>query len=284
VQDGEEAVFENTTSVPFAQATELFDIDRNGDLRSVTRIEFIDVGTILRVTPQISHEDNILMDVVSEESTFEVVPVRAADLVNDVPETTQNKAETEVMVHDRDTIVIGGLRTSTFTDNVDKVPLLGDIPIFGRLFRSSGKNHDHSELLIFITPTIVDERTQPETVKLAQYDEELAETMRYDRLNDMRKIGALKANGEDVISISIGQRGDLFVEGAMTDLDDLVDRLTDLRTDKTKEVSIRRHPKAPSRLTKRVTDAVDEAGLPYSFDDTTMPFVPRLNELEPELE
>ena len=77
----------------------------------------------------------------------------SADQVSSVPQKTQNRAETLVLVHDKDTIVLGGLRTANFSDTTDSVPLLGSIPLLGRLFRSPRKNHAHSELLIFITTT-----------------------------------------------------------------------------------------------------------------------------------
>lgn len=280
VQDGEEAIFENTTSVPYAQSTAdrpSTRLDASGspviDYRSISRIDFIDVGTILTVLPRIAQEGNILMDITAEDSNFLSVTVIGADQEYSVPEKTQNRTATQVMVRDRQTIVIGGLRTSNFTNDVDKVPFLSDLPLLGRLFRSTKKQHRHTELLIFITPTIVDENTQPEATRLAKLDEGMAQAMRYDRKSFMGRLADSVSRGQNELLVSIGQSGDLFASGALVTLGELREMFFD-EDFSAMMVVIRRHPRAPSGVIMAVTEIAMEAELKIEFDDALVPFVP----------
>ena len=111
MKQGEEATFENTTQVPFATSTTTFG-NVNNTVNSNTQIDFIDVGTILRVTPRITSFDTISMTIDAEDSTFVEVEIFANGEINTLPQKTQNRAQTQVSVVDRETIVLGGLRTS----------------------------------------------------------------------------------------------------------------------------------------------------------------------------
>ena len=283
VQDGEEAVFENTTQVPFSQST----ADRpvsgtdptggfNTQFRSISRIEFIDVGTILRVMPRIAEEGNILLDISAEDSSFEIVTVTGADQENDVPQKSQNLAETQVMVNDRDTLVIGGLRVSNFSDQADKIPVLGDIPLLGRLFKTTKKDHTHRDLLVFITTTIVDERTQPEAMGLAKLDQDIADKMRFDRKDAFERVADRLTDSKDEIFVGIGQSGDYFYEDKTLSLADL--RRVFFSTPKgvARKVVIRIHPRAPESALMELREIVLEADLKLELDDSVRPFVPPL--------
>ncbi|MBM3289717.1 MAG: hypothetical protein FJY92_06160, partial [Candidatus Hydrogenedentes bacterium] len=169
VQDGEEATFENTTDKPFQSVgftgyggTVIDNGGVNDPINDVSsrvipgQVQFIKVGTILKVKPRVNDESNILMTIETEESTAEDKTIIAGGLASTVPQKTQNKAETQVLVNDGQTIVIGGLRSVTVKDDVERVPLLGDLPFVGRLFKTTKKDHLDRELAVFITPTIVD--------------------------------------------------------------------------------------------------------------------------------
>ena len=112
-------------------------------------IKFEEVGTILIVTPHITAENQILMYLKPERSTFEYDP--AGVIIN------TNNAETNVIVSNGQTAVIGGLTTQDEVESEVGVPVLKDIPILGRLFKYTNKRTENRDLVIFVTPTIVDE-------------------------------------------------------------------------------------------------------------------------------
>jgi len=111
-------------------------------------IKFEEIGTILIVTPHITAENQVLMHLKPERSTFEFDP--AGVIIN------TNNAETNVIVNNGQTAVIGGLTTQDETEVELGVPLLKDIPILGNLFKFSRKQTESKDLVIFVTPTIVD--------------------------------------------------------------------------------------------------------------------------------
>jgi type IV pilus assembly protein PilQ len=111
-------------------------------------IKFEEIGTILIVTPHITAENQVLMHLKPERSTFEFDA--AGVIIN------TNNAETNVIVNNGQTAVIGGLTTQDETESELGVPLLKDIPIFGNLFKYSRKETQSKDLVIFVTPTIVD--------------------------------------------------------------------------------------------------------------------------------
>jgi type IV pilus assembly protein PilQ len=112
-------------------------------------IRFEEVGTILNVTPHITAENQILMDLRPERSTYEFDP-------NGVIINTSN-ASTNVIVASGQTSVIGGLTTEDEVESEVGVPLLKDIPLLGRLFKTTTKRLENRDLVIFVTPTIVDQ-------------------------------------------------------------------------------------------------------------------------------
>jgi type IV pilus assembly protein PilQ len=74
-----------------------------------------------------------------------------------VPSIDTRNVATQIAVNNGDTAVIGGIYEETITNNVDKVPLLGDIPFFGYLFKTTGRTSEKQELLIFLTPRVIKE-------------------------------------------------------------------------------------------------------------------------------
>lgn len=133
-----------------------------------TTTKVVDIGIILEVTPQISGDGQIIMDIhpiITEkvgEADFESEDVKIS-----TPVVTVREANTVVKVLDGQTIVIAGLIQENADVKRRKVPLLGDIPVLGALFRQTKNSSERTELIIFITPTIlagtnVDELTQEE--------------------------------------------------------------------------------------------------------------------------
>ena len=272
VQDGQEAIFENTTEVPYA-TTSVNNNIYNPNTTSSTKVEFIEVGTILRVLPRITQNNKILMDIRSEDSSFIIREIISNGEITTVPEKTQNVAETQVLSEDEQTIIIGGLRTTNFTDAKNKVPILGDLPIVGRAFRSTGKNHKQNELLIFITPTIINGRTQPEAQRLAHLDQQLADTLSDDQKTSWER-GMDNYFDRDLF-IAIGQQGDIILNETFVEIDQISTILQEEKH-KGKTVIIRNHPRAPKKLLKELTKIVEESGHESVVDDKSIPFVPNI--------
>lgn len=111
-------------------------------------IKFEEVGTMLHVTPHITAENQILMHLRPERSTYQFDP-------NGVIINTSN-AETKVIVLNGQTAVIGGLTTQDEVDSEVGIPILKDIPLLGRLFKFTEKRVESRDLVIFVTPTIVE--------------------------------------------------------------------------------------------------------------------------------
>ncbi len=138
--DNKEAKIQMGQKIPVKQ------FDESGNVV----IKFEEVGTILKVTPHITAENQILLDLNPERSTYEFDP-------NGVIINTSN-ASTNVIVSSGQTAVIGGLTTEDEVESEVGVPLLKDIPLLGRLFKFSNKRMENRDLVIFVTPTIVDEK------------------------------------------------------------------------------------------------------------------------------
>ncbi len=117
-------------------------------------VTFVDVGIQLSVTPTINDDGFITMKIKPEVSS--VVDVLITPSGNQIPIIDTSLVETTLMVKDNTTIIIGGLRREEETATARRVPFFGDLPIFGKLFRSQTRATQRSELLVMITPHIVD--------------------------------------------------------------------------------------------------------------------------------
>jgi type IV pilus assembly protein PilQ len=138
--DKTEATIEAGTEIPYQQASS----------SGATNVAFKKATLSLRVKPQITPDDNVIMDIkVNKDSV--------GQLYAGVPSIDTNQVETQVLVENGGTVVIGGVYTQVLTDGVDKIPFLGDIPVVGSLFRSSSKIDNKNELLIFISPKIMND-------------------------------------------------------------------------------------------------------------------------------
>ena len=106
----------------------------------------------LKVTPQITPDENVMMKLqVNKDSVGETTAAG--------PSIDTKAVTTEVLVENGGTVGIGGIYEQTEADQVNKVPVLGDIPVLGWLFKQNLKRNDKRELLIFVTPRLVSEKT-----------------------------------------------------------------------------------------------------------------------------
>ncbi len=120
-----------------------------------TTVTFKDAFLCLLVDPQILNNDSIILNVEIQKDARGPV-VQAAGLVAPTIET--KRAKTQVRVNNGETAVLGGIFEEISRNDLEKVPFLGDIPFLGNLFKNSNKQEEKIELLIFLTPRIVDER------------------------------------------------------------------------------------------------------------------------------
>jgi general secretion pathway protein D len=161
--DNEEAEINVGSNVPY--------LTRQDTTSSTTSInynsyEYKDVGVILNITPHINDENFIRLKI-----SQQVTKVTSSSS-STTPTTLKRTAKTTVVVKDSETLVIGGLVGDSTEDGTYRVPLLGDIPILGWLFKTKSKSREKTNLYIFLTPHIV--RTQADAAKLFQ---EKRETM-----------------------------------------------------------------------------------------------------------
>jgi type IV pilus assembly protein PilQ len=136
--DQTEAMIATGTEVPYQQASS----------SGATNVAFKSATLSLSVKPQITPDDNVIMDIkVNKDSV--------GQMYAGVPSIDTNKVTTQVLVENGGTVVIGGVYSQVLSTDVSKVPYLGDIPVVGFLFRSTVKTDNKNELLVFITPKII---------------------------------------------------------------------------------------------------------------------------------
>jgi type IV pilus assembly protein PilQ len=145
VLDNETAEFKIIRQIPY---TEVSTTSAGTDIPTV---KFKDVGTELKVTPHITREGMIRLDISPEFG------VRVGSTTP--PTVDTRKINTKALVKDGQTVVLGGLRKREVSQDISKIPILGDVPLLGALFTEVSESVTTSELLIFITPRIVAEPT-----------------------------------------------------------------------------------------------------------------------------
>jgi type IV pilus assembly protein PilQ len=139
--DQVEALIEQGTELPYQQATS----------SGATSVSFRKANLALKVTPQITPEGNVILNVDVNKDSVGIATVSGFAI-------DTKHVKTQVLVENGGTVVIGGIFTQNETNTVNKVPLLGDLPVLGYLFRNTVRSSAKTELLVFITPKIVTDR------------------------------------------------------------------------------------------------------------------------------
>ena len=139
--DNVEAVIEQGTEIPFQQATS----------SGATSVSFRKAVLSLKVKPQITPDGNVVMELdVNKDSIGQILASGAS--------IDTKHVKTNVLVENGGTVVIGGIYTQDTANTVTKVPLFGDLPVVGNLFRNTARRDNKTELLVFITPRLVQDR------------------------------------------------------------------------------------------------------------------------------
>ncbi len=130
-----------------------------------TNVEYKEFGIKLKIEPVVDSQDNILANVATEVSA-----VDPANAVNGVPAFITRKTSSDISMKSEETLVLSGLVDRTLGESVDQFPFLGDIPILGYLFKSKAWRNNERELVIFVTPTVYDAKSEfnQEKVKLRE--------------------------------------------------------------------------------------------------------------------
>jgi len=163
--DNEEAKIVIGQNVPFVTGS--YAAGSTGATNPFTTIERKDVGLTLKVKPQISENGTIKMQVYQEVSNVDPKSVGSKDGLI----TNKRSIETNVLVEDGTIIVLGGLLQDDTSNSLEKVPGLGDLPVFGNLFKSEARSRKKTNLMVFLRPVVVRDGAATEALSLGRYEQ-----------------------------------------------------------------------------------------------------------------
>ena len=164
--DNEEATLTVGNEVPFVTGSTA--TTGNGTTNPFTTIEREEVGVMLRVIPQINEGSAVRLEIEQESSNL--LATAQAEFGTEDVITSKRTISTNVMVGDGEVLILGGLINESSTNADTRVPLLGDIPFLGRLFRSTSSDGDQSVLMMFIRPTILENSFDVQQATSRQYE------------------------------------------------------------------------------------------------------------------
>ena len=153
-QNNKEAEVIVAENIPFITSTSR---DSTNLANVINTVDRKDVGITLRITPHIHESEFVSLDIYQEASALKQDAVTLAQSATVGPTWTKRSTKTTVLVKSGDTVIISGIIQDNFIKNVSKVPLLGDIPLLGYLFRYTSEQKKKTNLLIMLTPYIIQE-------------------------------------------------------------------------------------------------------------------------------
>ena len=162
VLDNETASFKAIEEIPYQQL-------QQGGYQSFGTTEFKEVGVELEVTPHLAKDDMVRLHIMPSFSVqvgqvaITTIGSGGSSITSPQPVVDKRSADTIALIKDGQTVVIGGLRKQTVNRDITKVPLFGDMPLLGWLFRFEGEETVTNELVVFITPKIIEEPVLSET-------------------------------------------------------------------------------------------------------------------------
>ena len=165
--DNEEARIVIGQNVPFVTGS--FTNTGGGNSGAVNPFQTIerkDVGLTLRVKPQISENGTVKMQIFQEVSSIQASSINSATGLI----TNKRSIESNVLVDDGAIVVLGGLLQDEYSGNQEKVPGLGDIPLFGNLFKAETRSRKKTNLMVFLRPVVVRDAVATESLSMDRYD------------------------------------------------------------------------------------------------------------------
>ena len=163
--DNEEARIIIGNNVPFVTGSYAASAGTS-TVNPFTTVERKDVGLGLRVRPQISENGTVKMAIYQEVSKIEASTLKDPN----GPTTSKRAIESNVVVDDGNIIVIGGLLEDSYSSGEDKVPLFGDIPVVGNLFRSESRSRSKTNLMVFLRPIVVRDNATSNALMMDRYE------------------------------------------------------------------------------------------------------------------
>ena len=177
--DNETAKSSDGQEIPVTTGESLGSNNSN-PFRTTSRQE---VGISLEVTPQINEGNSVLLDIKIEVSGVAGVVSSGVDLI-----TNKRTIETTALVENNEIMVLGGLIDEDLQENINKVPILGSIPLVGRLFQSSSDSTVKRNLMVFIKPRIMTDAESSETISSEKYNYIKAEQILRGKKNTLEDI------------------------------------------------------------------------------------------------
>jgi len=200
--DNEEAYIVVGQNVPFVTGSVA--TTGNSTVNPYTTVERKDVGVTLKVIPHIGEGGSVRLEVEQEVSNVENSKGQAADLV-----TSKRAIKTSVLADHGQTVVLGGLVTDQTDVSRQSLPVLGDIPYLGRLFRSDSRGNEKRNLLVFIHPTIVGDAEDVQRLSQQRYNQLYSLQLSMDKNGNFAKLPENVAdiyNQQPVLSTSPYQK------------------------------------------------------------------------------
>jgi general secretion pathway protein D len=165
--DNEEAKIVIGQNVPFVTGQYTSNNANNGSVNPFQTIERKDVGLTLRVKPQISEKGTIKLQIYQEVSRLDAASIYSSTGLI----TNKRSIESTVLVDDGSIVVLGGLLQDEYGSNEERVPGLGDLPIFGNLFKAESRSRKKTNLMVFLRPVVVRDGSSTETFSLDRYEQ-----------------------------------------------------------------------------------------------------------------
>jgi general secretion pathway protein D len=164
--DNEEAKIVIGKNVPFVTGQFTNTGASSGTVNPFQTIERKDVGLTLRVKPQISENGTVKLQIFQEVSSVDAATVNSAN----GPTTNKRSIESNVLVDDGSIVVLGGLLQDEYSGNQQKVPGVGDVPIFGNLFKTETRSRSKTNLMVFLRPVVLRDAVQSDQLSVDRYD------------------------------------------------------------------------------------------------------------------
>ena len=164
--DNEEAKIVIGQNVPFVTGQYTNNNTNGSTVNPFQTIERKDVGLTLKVKPQISENGTVKMQIFQEVSSIDTKSSSTSGLI-----TNKRSIESSVLVEDGSIVVLGGLLQDDFTNSQEKVPGLGDLPVFGNLFRSEKRERKKTNLMVFLRPVVMRDAAATEKLSLDRYEQ-----------------------------------------------------------------------------------------------------------------
>ncbi len=175
-----------------------YEINSDTGELTVSGYEYKDIGIILNVTPLITEDNYITMTI---EPTVGTISNSVEAGVVELPVISSKKASTKVTIKDGQTIVIGGLISEDNSNVVKKVPLLGSIPLLGKLFSYKSKSNEKTELLIFVTPHIISPEGEKESDKRERQEKISLLYQQVESLQKQNRLDEAVVKLEEILNI-----------------------------------------------------------------------------------